>query len=135
MACDADLVRRVLENLISNAIKFTRSDGGRIVVGVDQNGRGAVLSVTDNGEGIPVEQHKRIFEKFGQTEAGSKRQNSTGIGLAFCRLAVEAHGGKIGVRSAPGEGSTFWFSLASRESMISQRLPQSATKQPQELSV
>jgi signal transduction histidine kinase len=110
VSCDADVVRRVLENLISNAIKFTRSDG-TIRVTVQPNDTDVTISVSDNGQGIPPDQHKRIFEKFGQTESGSAHKNSTGIGLAFCRLAVEAHGGEIGVTSESGKGSTFQFRL------------------------
>jgi signal transduction histidine kinase len=108
--CDADVIRRVLENLISNAIKFTKSDG-TIRVSVQPDDTEAIISVSDNGPGIPPEQHKRIFEKFGQTDSGAKQQHSTGIGLSFCRLAVEAQHGKIGVRSEPGKGSTFYFTL------------------------
>jgi signal transduction histidine kinase len=114
MFCDGDVIRRVLENLISNAIKFTKSDGC-ILVTVEANETYVTISVTDDGEGIPPNQHKRIFEKFGQTDSGSQRQNSTGIGLAFCRLAVEAHEGKIGVQSELGKGSTFHFSLPIRD--------------------
>jgi signal transduction histidine kinase len=112
--CDADVIRRVLENLISNAVKFTKSDGA-IVVSVQCNESDVTISVSDDGQGIPPDQHKRIFEKFGQTDSGSEHRHSTGIGLAFCRLAVEAHGGNISVESEPGKGSTFHFSLPVRE--------------------
>jgi signal transduction histidine kinase len=108
--CDEDVIRRVLENLISNAIKFTPTDG-TIRVTVESGDRDAAISVSDNGPGIPPEQYKHIFEKFGQTDGGAKQQHSTGIGLAFCRLAVEAHLGKIGVESQPGKGSTFFFTI------------------------
>jgi signal transduction histidine kinase len=108
--CDEDSIRRVLENLINNAIKFTKSDGA-ITVSVQSNESEVSVSVSDDGPGIPADQHKRIFEKFGQTETGAAKQHSTGIGLAFCRLAVEAHGGKIGVQSALGKGTTFCFTL------------------------
>ena len=64
---------------------------------------------------IPPDQHKHIFEKFGQTDSGSEHRHSTGLGLAFCRLAVEAHEGKIGVQSELGKGSTFWFTLPIRD--------------------
>jgi len=110
VSCDADVIRRVLENLISNAVKFTKSDG-TIRVNVQRNAADVTISVTDDGPGIPPDQHKHIFEKFGQTESGSQRRHSTGIGLAFCRLAVEAHEGKISVQSEPGKGSTFQFTL------------------------
>jgi signal transduction histidine kinase len=108
--CDADVVRRVLENLISNAIKFTKPDG-TIRVNVQRHETDVTISVSDDGQGIPPDQHKHIFEKFGQTDSGAQQKNSTGIGLAFCRLAVEAHEGKIGVQSELGKGTTFSFTL------------------------
>jgi signal transduction histidine kinase len=111
--CDADIVRRILENLIGNAVKFTKSDG-TIRINVERAGAGVTISVSDNGEGIPRDQHEHIFEKFGQTKSGRQHRHSTGLGLAFCRLAVEAHQGKIGVHSEPGKGSTFWFTLPTR---------------------
>ena len=122
VSCDADVIRRVLENLISNAIKFTKSDG-TIRVTVQPNETDVTISVSDDGPGIPPDQHKHIFEKFGQTDSGAKQQHSTGIGLAFCRLAVEAHHGKIGVQSEPGTGSTFSFSLPMRDSLALNRKP------------
>jgi signal transduction histidine kinase len=114
VSCDADMIRRVLENLISNALKFTRSDG-TIRVNVERNVADVTISVSDDGQGIPPNQHKHIFEKFGQTDSGSEHRHSTGLGLAFCRLAVEAHEGKIGVQSELGKGSTFWFTLPIRD--------------------
>jgi signal transduction histidine kinase len=114
VSCDADVIRRILENFISNALKFTKSDG-TIRVGVQRNAATATMSVSDDGEGIPRDQHEHIFEKFGQTDSGGKHRHSTGLGLAFCRLAVEAHHGKIGLESEPGKGSTFWFTLPARE--------------------
>lgn len=70
------------------------------------------VSVIDTGLGIPPEYRDKIFEKFGQVEIREhKQKHSTGLGLAFCKLAVEAHGGKIGVDSEVGKGSTFWFEL------------------------
>src|SRR5438067_2249142 len=113
VSCDADVIRRVLENLISNALKFTKSDG-TIRINLERMGGDVTISVSDNGEGIPRDQHEHIFEKFGQTNSGRQHRHSTGLGLAFCRLAVEAHQGKIGVQSEPGKGSTFWFTLPTR---------------------
>jgi signal transduction histidine kinase len=110
VSCDADVIRRVLENLINNALKFTKSDGA-IYINVEPGEAGVQLSVRDDGPGIPPDQHSRIFEKFGQTDSGAQQRHSTGLGLAFCRLAVEAHLGKIGVQSEPGQGSRFWFAL------------------------
>jgi len=106
--CDADLVRRVVSNLLTNALKFTPAQGS-ITVRVAPNRDLIEVSVSDTGSGISAEHHTRIFEKFGQVESGTR--NSTGLGLAFCKLAVEAQGGTISVKSAPGEGSTFWFTL------------------------
>ncbi len=66
----------------------------------------------DSGPGIPPEYLERIFEKFNQVENRiSGKYHSTGIGLSFCKMAVEAHGGVIGVESELGQGSTFWFTL------------------------
>src|SRR5438067_963060 len=114
VSCDANVIRRILENLISNALKFTKSDG-IIRINVRRNGGNAIISVIDDGEGIPPDEQEHIFEKFGQTHSGGKHRHSTGLGLAFCRLGVEAHHGKIGVESEPGKGSTFWFTLPTRD--------------------
>jgi PAS domain S-box-containing protein len=107
--CDADLVRRIISNLLTNALKFTSAKG---IFGIHVAPRGDFIevSVSDTGPGIPAEHLGKIFEKFGQVESGGTR-HSTGLGLTFCKLAVEAQGGAIGVDSAPGEGSRFWFTL------------------------
>ncbi|HEV2804199.1 MAG TPA: CHASE2 domain-containing protein [Chthoniobacterales bacterium] len=110
VSCDAGVIGRVLENLMSNALKFTKAHG-TISIEVERTGGGANIAVRDDGAGIPFDQHEHIFEKFGQTDTGAKKKNSTGLGLAFCRMAVEAHGGRIGVQSEPGNGSTFHFTL------------------------
>lgn len=115
ISCDADIVRRVLENFINNALKFTKSDG-TISLDVEPEETGVTLSVRDNGPGIPSDQHACIFEKFGQTDNGARQRHSTGLGLAFCRLAIEAHAGNIGVQSEVGKGSRFWFTLPLRQS-------------------
>lgn len=71
---------------------------------------GYAFSVSDTGPGIPPEFHEKIFEKFGQVEAARHgAKHSSGLGLTFCKFAVEAHGGTIGVDSVVGQGSTFWF--------------------------
>jgi two-component system, sensor histidine kinase and response regulator len=110
---DEDKLRRTLVNLIGNAIKFTPA-GGSVTVGVRENieGDSLVFTVQDTGEGIPKEAFGRIFEKFGQVESRrSGRKMSTGLGLTFCKLAVDAHGGRIWVDSVLGQGSTFSFTL------------------------
>jgi signal transduction histidine kinase len=107
--CDVVLLRRVLDNLLSNALKFT-PPGKEITLSIAREGDAAQLGVTDTGPGIPEEFHQKIFEKFSQI-AGEQQSKGTGLGLTFCKLAVEAHGGKIGVDSEIGRGSTFWFTL------------------------
>ena len=110
---DEDKLLRTLVNLLSNAFKFTPS-GGTVTVAarLDHEGPSLRFSVSDTGEGIPAESFGRIFEKFGQVESRQGgRKMSTGLGLAFCKLTVEAHGGRIWVESVPGQGSTFSFTI------------------------
>jgi len=110
---DEGKLRRVLVNLLGNAIKFTPS-GGTVTVSArsPDGGRSTEFSVQDTGEGIPAESFDRIFEKFGQVETRrGGRTMSTGLGLTFCKLAVEAHGGHIRVESEPGKGSTFAITI------------------------
>lgn len=111
-AGDEDKLRRVLVNLVGNAIKFTPA-GGQIIIQAQASGDGGVtFAVRDTGEGIPAEAFAHIFEKFGQVESRSAgRQMSTGLGLAFCKMAVEAHGGRIWVESSIGAGSVFYFTI------------------------
>jgi two-component system, sensor histidine kinase and response regulator len=113
VTADEEKVRRVLVNLLGNAIKFTPDDGS-VALEARRQGESILVRVVDTGEGIAEEYREQIFEKFGQVEnRKSGRTMSTGLGLTFCKLAVEAHGGTIGVESVPGRGSTFWFTLPS----------------------
>jgi signal transduction histidine kinase len=108
---DADLLRRVLENLVSNGIKHTPS-GGRLRITVHRTSPSIRVAVQDEGPGVPAEARARIFERFGALAARKDQTyHSVGLGLAFCKLAVEAHGGSIGVDSAVPRGSVFWFEL------------------------
>ena len=109
--CDGDVVRRVVDNLVANGLKHTPA-GASLQVTVEKLAEGSKISMFDSGPGIPPEYLERIFEKFNQVENRiSGKYHSTGIGLSFCKMAVEAHGGVIGVESELGQGSTFWFTL------------------------
>ncbi len=106
--CDADMVQRVLINLLDNALKHTPA-GGEIEVGAEVHGKDEVMFwVHDDGPGIAPDARERIFDKYTRASTGVR---GLGLGLAFCRMAVEAHGGKIGVESEPGDGSKFYFTL------------------------
>jgi len=109
VTADAGLIRRVLQNLLGNALKYT-PEGGDVHIVVTPSDNEIRVAVTDTGPGIAPEEHQRIFEKFGQVENRDHRLG-TGLGLTFCKMAVEAHGGRIGVESEVGKGSTFWFTL------------------------
>jgi signal transduction histidine kinase len=113
LAADEEQLRRTLVNLLGNAIEFTPA-GGTICVSarLAEGGAAVLLSVSDTGEGIPTEAFGKIFEKFGQVESRRHgRKMSTGLGLTFCKMVVEAHGGRIWVESEIGKGSTFYFTL------------------------
>jgi two-component system, sensor histidine kinase and response regulator len=116
LRCDAELIRRVLQNLIVNAIKFTDEKTGVVTLLLESGADGKVhLSVVDNGQGIPLEYRERVFDKFCQVMARKEgNRYSTGLGLTFCKLAVEAHGGRIGLDSEVGKGSVFRFELPRR---------------------
>jgi signal transduction histidine kinase len=117
---DPDLIGRVLTNLLSNSVKHTPK--GAVIklfawpaaAHPHAPADAAVLiGISDNGEGIPKEYHEKIFEKFGTVELrkGGAPKLSTGLGLTFCRMAVEAHGGKLWLESEAGKGATFYFCL------------------------
>jgi signal transduction histidine kinase len=105
------LTRRVLENLLSNAIKHT-PPGGPVRISITTRDGRVRFEVLDEGPGVPSTDRKKIFEKFGTVESRrNKKYHSTGLGLAFFKLAIEAQGGTIGVDPRAPEGSTFWFEL------------------------
>jgi len=107
---DTDLIGRVLQNLIGNAIKFTPA-GGNIRVSAHLDAAGThrvIVSISDTGPGLPADVQARLFQKFVR---GAGPERGSGLGLAFCRLAVEAHGGRIWAESTPGQGTSFSFTL------------------------
>ena len=109
LSLDVGLIERVLQNLLGNALKFSPDRSKVALTIAAANGRTRV-EVSDAGPGIAPEFHRMIFEKFGQVASG-KNVAGYGLGLTFCKLAVEAHGGTIGVESRPGAGATFGFTL------------------------
>lgn len=109
VTADIGLIRRVLQNLLSNALNFT-PPGSDVHISVAPSDNEIRITVTDQGPGIAPEYHERIFEKFGQVE-NCEHRLGTGLGLTFCKMAIESHGGRIGVESEVGKGSTFWFVL------------------------
>jgi signal transduction histidine kinase len=137
VAADASLIERIIFNLVMNAIKYTREGGTIILMTREGSAKDRVLlAVSDTGIGIPAKFHEAIFDLYtqfrlpgerradkqdcgsgavGKSAAGNGREKrrmaSVGIGLAFCKLAAEQHGGSIGVESEVGKGSTFFVSL------------------------
>ncbi len=110
---DREIIRRVVDNLLNNAIRHT-PEGGEITVRVDTppGQGGGRVRVTDNGDGLPSDYHERIFDKFEQADLKGKGVNvgRSGLGLAFCKMAVEDHGGRIWVESEGlGKGCSFGF--------------------------
>lgn len=107
MHIDRLQIERVLDNLIANALRHS-SPGGQIRLQARRQGERVVLSVADNGDGIPYGQQVRIFEPFVQI---SRKKGGTGLGLALCKEIVQLHGGQIGVHSRAGQGAQFYVSL------------------------
>jgi len=108
---DIDMMKRVLINLVENAIKYTPFEG-KMIVGAEAAGDFVRIYVQDDGPGIPEADRERVFDKF--TRLKSKADggpSGLGVGLAFCKLAVQGHGGKIWVEAAPERGSKFLFTL------------------------
>ena len=107
---DAERLRQVLANLIENAVKYSPAGDEVAVRARRDNGR-VVVEVTDNGPGIPVDQQRLIFEKFGRADVAGGSKPGTGLGLFIARSIAEAHGGTLDVRSRPDAGSTFVLEL------------------------
>jgi PAS domain S-box-containing protein len=108
---DVEMVRRVVINLLENAVKYTHSGGAITVSAASNDDKDMVsVSVSDTGPGISPRDQRAIFEKFARIHRDG-RPKGLGLGLAFCRLAIEAHEGSIWVESEEGKGSTFTFTL------------------------
>jgi signal transduction histidine kinase len=114
---DGERLRRVVMNLVGNALKFTPAGGQVSVSAREDNEAGRlVVTVVDTGPGITKELQSRVFDKFAVLDtAASAGRSSSGLGLTFSKMVVEAHGGEIWVESEPGEGSSFVFSLPLRQ--------------------
>ncbi len=124
---DADKIERVLLNLVDNAIKFTPAGGEVIVQAHPAGDRDAPdgyvrVEVKDTGPGIPDDSKERLFDRFTQLDGVRGRRRGTGLGLTYCRLAVEAHGGRIWVEDNPQGGAIFAFTLPLAD-MDGSRLP------------
>ena len=107
---DIDMIRRVLINLMENAIKYS-TQGHPIHIKVEEQATALFISVKDQGRGIPPEDLEYIFERYTRSTMTAKKARGVGLGLAFCKLAIEGHGGEIWVESELGKGSTFTFKL------------------------
>jgi len=108
---DSDRIVQVVVNLLSNAIKYSPADSV-VSISIVEKDQAAKVCVTDQGRGIPKTHLSKVFEPFEQVqESDAKEKGGKGLGLAICKMIVEIHGGKIGVDSEPGKGSTFWFTV------------------------
>ena len=109
---EADELRfkQVVVNLLSNAVKFT-PDGGTVSLRAYRDGTDLMVTVTDTGIGVPIEDQERIFESFQQGRRGAPNKEGTGLGLTLCRRIVWLFGGRMWLKSTPGTGSTFGFSI------------------------
>jgi signal transduction histidine kinase len=116
VVADREKIERVLVNLLDNALKYT-PENGRIWVQTGQKADRMWVSISDTGPGIPAEDRERIFERFTQGTGDKLKRRGFGLGLAYCRLAVEAHGGRIWIQDGPdGIGSRFTFTLPLEQS-------------------
>jgi two-component system, OmpR family, phosphate regulon sensor histidine kinase PhoR len=109
---DASRLEQVLANLVDNAIKYGRAQGHVTVGGKKLDDGKLEVFVQDNGPGIPAESLDRVFERFYRVDkARSREQGGTGLGLSIVKHIVQAHGGEVWVKSEPGKGATFFFTL------------------------
>jgi signal transduction histidine kinase len=112
---DAGQIRRLLFNLLDNAIKFTPA-GGTVLVGLERSNGQALLTVADTGVGIPAEHIAHVFERFYRVDpARGQEAEGTGLGLAICRSIAEAHGGHIRIESVTGQGTRVTLVVPARD--------------------
>ncbi|MBA4055553.1 MAG: hybrid sensor histidine kinase/response regulator, partial [Marivirga sp.] len=107
---DLNMMRSVLRNLLTNAIKFTRSEGS-ITVSAYRIDNKIIISVADTGVGIPKGNRERLFTLSSVTTQGTRQEKGTGLGLLLCKEFVEKNGGRIWFETEEGRGTTFYFSL------------------------
>ncbi len=129
---DRDIIKRVFINILTNGIKYTPNNG-KIEVDAELSGSGFLrIKISDNGQGIAEDKIHLVFQKFGQIVArNSGAVRSTGLGLTFCKMVVEAHGGTINVESEHGKGSVFWFTLPRETDIVSEKANNESIKEPQ----
>jgi signal transduction histidine kinase len=112
LQADADRITQVVLNLLSNAVKYAPRGSGQVVISLKEEDAGVVVEVQDNGPGIAPDQHAMVFEKFRQVSGDDHyRPGGTGLGLPISRQIVEHFGGRLWLRSVPGQGATFGFFL------------------------
>jgi signal transduction histidine kinase len=112
---DSGVLTRIVANLLNNAIKHT-PEGGLVTLAAESDGSELEFSISDTGEGIPAELQPHVFEKFvgGQGDDVRRALHDTGLGLTFCRLAVQHHRGRIWLHSEPGRGTSVYVALPLR---------------------
>lgn len=107
---DEQLLDQVLINLVNNAVKYA-PDSKKIIIRIDKRQNDVKVSITDFGPGISKEKLTQLFERYYQADSGNGQFSGLGLGLYICAEIIQKHGGKIGVDSEPGQGSTFWFTV------------------------
>ncbi len=119
ISCDRDRIIQVLTNLLSNAIKYSPSNTAVVLdVKLAERPQFLLFSIKDSGSGIAISQLPKLFGKFQQLDSSDSRaKGGTGLGLSISKAIVEQHGGRIGVETATGQGSTFWFELPVKEAL------------------
>ena len=135
---DKEITERIFVNILTNAIKYTPING-KITITTDtpqDTSQHTKINISDTGQGIPKDQIHLIFEKYGQiTAKKSGKIRSTGLGLTFCKMAVEAHGGEIGVESELEKGTKFWFTLPVGKNLKQQEILEVKTQINEELNL